>query len=100
MDNDSFGKSRLEQRFAPIIKFSCVAYACSPFGGTLIAALSLLCLTSAAKCAPELPSAVDLSPYYTSVFRDPAGADSTFKGYGGRKTVDGLPFEIGGKIVL
>jgi hypothetical protein len=49
---------------------------------------------------PALPSVVDLSPYYTSVFHDPEGADSTFKGYVGRKTVDGLPFEIGGKIVL
>ncbi|HEX4141818.1 MAG TPA: hypothetical protein VHY09_15830 [Candidatus Methylacidiphilales bacterium] len=43
---------------------------------------------------------LDLSPYYARHFQAPDGSDSKFKGYAGRKMIDGLPFDIGGEIML
>jgi 5-hydroxyisourate hydrolase-like protein (transthyretin family) len=47
-----------------------------------------------AKAGDSLPHALSLKPLYK------AGADGTHKGYLGRKTVDGLPFDVDGEAVL
>ncbi len=43
---------------------------------------------------------LDLHPFYSQHFQDPTGADSKFKGYAGRKMIDGLPFDIDGQVTL
>jgi hypothetical protein len=43
---------------------------------------------------------IDLSKFYTKKFEAVDGSDSKFKGYAGAKTIDGLPFDIGGMISL
>ncbi len=43
---------------------------------------------------------LDLSRFYTKQYQAPDGSDSKFKGYAGRKMIDGLPFDIGGQISL
>jgi 5-hydroxyisourate hydrolase-like protein (transthyretin family) len=47
-----------------------------------------------AKAGDSLPCVLSLKPPYT------AGVDGTHKGYLGRKTVDGLPFDVSGESVL
>jgi hypothetical protein len=56
--------------------------------------------TPSAKGDSSLPYTVDLKPFFEDVFRDPAGSDSSYLGYAGRKTIDGLPFNIDGNIPL
>ena len=43
---------------------------------------------------------LDLSKFYTRQFQAADGSDSKFKGYAGRKMIDGLPFDISGQISL
>ena len=82
-------------------------------GGVLVTLLFTACLIpaqaldgsdkptpSSAKGNSELPYPIDLTPFYTDVFHDPAGADSSYLGYAGRKTIDGLPFNIDGHIIM
>jgi peroxiredoxin/protocatechuate 3,4-dioxygenase beta subunit len=47
-----------------------------------------------------LPYVLDLKPFYTKVFAGPAGTNSSYEGYYGRKTIDGLPFDVDGEIYL
>jgi thiol-disulfide isomerase/thioredoxin/uncharacterized GH25 family protein len=72
----------------------------------LVAALVTGCLTdvkenkNASATDGALPFVLDLKPFYTKVFVTPQGTNSTYKGYFGRKIVDGLPFDVDGDCVL
>jgi hypothetical protein len=55
---------------------------------------------SPAATSSELPYVIDLTPHYDDVFRSADGSDSAYFGFAGRKTIDGLPFDIGGNIPL
>ncbi len=48
----------------------------------------------------KLPSVLDLKPFYNKVFVGPDGTNSSYAGYFGRKTIDGLPFDVDGEIYL
>lgn len=50
--------------------------------------------TTATAGQPQLPHVVDLKPYYTF------HGDDGYGGFTGRQTVDGLPFDIAGQIVM
>jgi len=43
---------------------------------------------------------VDLAKFYTKTYEAADGSDSKFKGYSGRKVIDGLPFDVAGQITL
>ena len=47
-----------------------------------------------------LPYVLDLKPFYTKVFAGPGGTNNSYEGYFGRKTIDGLPFDVDGEIYL
>ncbi len=49
---------------------------------------------------PSLPHVIDLTPFHTKTFRDPAIENEAYASYAGARTIDGLPFEIGGEIIL
>jgi beta-lactamase regulating signal transducer with metallopeptidase domain/ankyrin repeat protein len=97
-------KNQLKRRFDLIARFTAGAYRWSFLGVFLIALLSAICLTASSRTAvkrdPALPHVIDLTPYYSKIFKDPAGSDSSFAGYAGRKRIDGLPFDIGGEVRL
>jgi len=97
-------KDQFKRRFSLIARFTSGAYGWSLLGVAILAALALAGLTQAERAAfkrdPALPLVIDLKPFYNRVYADPAGADSKFKGYAGLKTIDGLPFDIGGQIEL
>ena len=52
------------------------------------------------KLDSSLPHVVDLAPFYTKTFTDPTGENDGYASDAGAKTIDGLPFEIGGEIIL
>jgi len=71
----------------------------------LMAAIAAGCLTDATqskRTAPvstdALPYVLDLKPFYTKVFAGRDGTNNSYEGYFGRKTVDGLPFDVDGEI--
>jgi beta-lactamase regulating signal transducer with metallopeptidase domain len=96
-------KDQFQRRFSLIARFTRGAYGWSLLGIVLIGALTAACLTkglhSRRPIDPTLPAVIDLTSSYTRVFL-PDGSDSMFNGYAGRKTIDGLPFDINGKIPL
>jgi hypothetical protein len=56
--------------------------------------------TTASNSESDKAQAIDLSKFYTKKYEAADGSDSKFKGYAGRKTIDGLPFDIGGMVSL
>ena len=56
--------------------------------------------TPASNSESDPAQVLNLSSYYSRQFQAPDGSDSKFKGYAGRKVIDGLPFDIGGQITL
>jgi beta-lactamase regulating signal transducer with metallopeptidase domain len=95
-------KDQFKRRFSLISKFTRGAYGWSLLGVVILAALAIAGLTQANRFVkdPNLPYVVDLQPFYHRVFHDPGGADSRYLGFAGRQVIDGLPFDIGGEIVL
>jgi uncharacterized GH25 family protein/thiol-disulfide isomerase/thioredoxin len=77
----------------------------------MVAAIAAVCLTDAKETENAtvsntvstdgtLPFIVDLAPFYSKVFAGPEDPNSNFKGYFGRKIVDGLPFDVNGECLL
>lgn len=96
-------KDQFKRRFSLIARFTRGAYGWSVLGVVVIGILAAGCLTKsnrAQETDANLPYALDLKPFYEKVFQDPDGADSSYRGYAGRKIIDGLPFDIAGQIVL
>ena len=82
-------------------RFTRGAYGWSLLGILIIGILAAACLIQRIHVVdPHLPYAIDLKPFYTKVFRDVGGADSSYVGYSGRRMIDGLPFDMGGEIVF
>jgi hypothetical protein len=96
-------KDQFKRRFSLIAKFTRGAYGWSLLGLVLITILAIVCLTKGRHADhvidPTLPAVIDLKPFYTRAFL-PDGSDSMFHGYAGRQVIDGLPFDIDGKIAL
>jgi ankyrin repeat protein len=97
-------KEQFKHRFSLIGKFTRGAYGWSLLGVIIIAALAVAGLTRSGHAAfkrdPALPYAIDLKPFDSMIFHDPAGADSQYRGYSGHKVIDGLPFDIDGQVEL
>ena len=49
---------------------------------------------------PALPYSIDLSPFYVQTLQPDGTSSAWYQGFGGLKTIDGLPFHIDGKIML
>ncbi len=96
-------KDQFKRRFSLIAKFTRGAYGWSLLGLVLIAILAIVGLTKGRHADhvidQTLPAVIDLKPFYTRAFL-PDGSDSMFHGYAGRQVIDGLPFDIDGKIAL
>ncbi len=52
------------------------------------------------KPGSSLPHVIDLTPFYSKTFDGPTDENDGYASDAGPKTIDGLPFEIGGEIVL
>jgi beta-lactamase regulating signal transducer with metallopeptidase domain/ankyrin repeat protein len=96
-------KDQFKRRFSLIARFTRGAYGWSLLGVIVIGALAIAGLTKGHRSTfvldPTLPQELDLKPVYTKVFQ-PDGSNSTYRGFAGRKIIDGLPFDVGGESVL
>ena len=92
-------KDQFKRRFSLIARFTRGAYGWSLLGVTILGVLAIAGLTRAHHGFvrdPALPSVIDLKPFYRKVFSVPARKES----YAGRQVIDGLPFDVGGQILL
>jgi beta-lactamase regulating signal transducer with metallopeptidase domain/peroxiredoxin/protocatechuate 3,4-dioxygenase beta subunit len=103
-------KRQMRQRIQMIANFK-PASRRSALALLLVGIIAAGCLTDAKEskngssaktgtAGQTLPCVLDLKPFYTVTFVSPEGTNNTFKDIAGQRIIDGLPFDIDGKIVL